>query len=56
MGLFSPRQVLVPGVAWALLGLWSPQVKAGWVQDIPWCRWGFLLDQEWVLGWSPSRG
>lgn len=32
MELFSLTQV--PGVGWALVGTWSPQVKVGWAQDI----------------------
>lgn len=34
-GALSLRQVLVPGADWALLGTWSPEVRVGWVQDIP---------------------
>lgn len=34
-GAVSLRQVLVPGADWALLGTWSPEVRVGWVQDIP---------------------
>lgn len=59
MELFSLRQVLVPGVGWALVSTWSLQVKVGWVQDIPQVLVGFLVHPAGLwrsagMGWSPS--